>query len=87
MDWRELAESVERRKKQSEEAERVAKRQAVDDVSNSEKMEVGFGELDLIDEPNVWEQGDLYDAEGGPTTTASSIRRPCKRRGWRRSRS
>ena len=37
----------------------------MEDELNWEKMEVDIGEMDLIDEPDVWEKWDQYEAEGG----------------------
>ena len=53
----------------------------MEDEINWEKMEVDIGEMDLIDEPDVWEK------RGGTASRASSIRRPWRRRGGKRSRS
>ena len=88
MERRELNDSIKRKKKQSEDAEHEhdAKRQNVEDELNREKMEVDIGEMDLIDEPDVWEKWDQYEAEC-TASRASSIRRPWRRRGGKRSRS
>ena len=61
----EMNDSIKRKKKQSEDTEQEhhAKRQNVNDEPNREKMEVDINEMDLIDEPDVWEKLDQYEAE------------------------
>ena len=63
MEWQEMTDGIKRKKKQSEDAEHEAKRQNVEDEINPEKMEVDIGEMDLIDEPDVWEKWDQYEEE------------------------
>ena len=56
MQWQEFAENLKNKKRLAEETEKAAKRQAVEEELDREKMEIYVGELDLIEEPSVWDQ-------------------------------